>query len=160
MICFDNSTPLKTLRDMSDFHAVNPMLVPRMAHADMVIEEITGGASHWTVTSIHRDDNGDHGKWNGIDGRAYGLTESNCLLLEKMVNERFPMPPGVRPTIRYWHPDNSTRLRCPAGHWKINPLKLDVIPTVCPKCGNTGLITTFYPRHFHLRVESHHGGTT
>ena len=109
MMCFENSTRKKTFDDWNTLHRLRWHLKEIVDYCDIIIEKITDGKAHATVTSTMRDDKGDHGKGNAVDLRARDIpTRDDRLEVERIVNERYPVPEEQRPTIKYYDKENSS----------------------------------------------------
>ena len=78
MIGFHNSSRVKVVRDMLDFHRLPSTLVKRIDYTDLIIEEITKGKRHLIITSLFRFDSIDHNEGTAWDNRAHELSHDEC----------------------------------------------------------------------------------
>ena len=86
---------------------------------DITIEMVSEGKVHATITSTIRDDKGDHGKGNAVDLRSRDLIVAQRGEVERIVNERYPVPEGQRPTIKAWDEKNSKGKYPPHFHVRV-----------------------------------------
>ena len=110
MICYDNSTPVKTLRDMQGIYKAGTGLLTRKFYLDTLMHRF---GCHATVTSFVRPCSRHHSRKHGIeaeDFRSRDLPDrAACLEVERLMNEKFPLPEESRerPYCKYWDEENS-----------------------------------------------------
>ena len=107
MLCLSNSTRKKTFTDFSTLHRLRWHLKEIVDYCDLVMEEVTEGKVHATITSTIRNNSRDHSKGNAVDLRSRDLTLEQREEVESKVNDRYPVPSGQRSTIKFYDKQNS-----------------------------------------------------
>jgi hypothetical protein len=118
MICFSNDTDRKSFRNVAEFSRLHWRLISRILPA--IQEEMRKLGTNTIITSVWRDNSRDHREHRGVDVRVWNINPEDRMTVERRVNDKFPVPSGERPTIKYYHPDNSSyphhfHVRVPAG---------------------------------------------
>jgi len=98
----------KFLRSAREFGTLDPRL------SNVIIPEIMDrfdleGVPTLIVTSVYRASaiTKDHPEYRAVDLRTWSFTRSQCLSMERAINALFPVPPGQRPTIKFYDMNNS-----------------------------------------------------
>jgi len=106
MICFSNDTDRKSFRNAIEFSRLDWQLISRILPA--LQEEMQGLGTNMVITSVWREKSTDHRAYRSVDVRVWNLEPADRKRVEARINERFPVLLGERPTIKYYHPGNSS----------------------------------------------------
>jgi hypothetical protein len=105
MIVFANDTDDKCFRNAMEFFRLHWDLLSKILPE--IQDELVARDSNLIVTSLWRDNSKDHREYRAVDLRVWQLKEGDRLDIERIIQDKFPLPSDERPTIKYYHPDNS-----------------------------------------------------